>query len=143
MNRITQLLSMIGLLALTYGMDRVGEALRRYRTMTFKMLETFWIDLLLVLVFAGALVLLAWLVLVKSERDMTIGWVYVIVGLLAFFLSTPYSWNLINRIPFPLSISIILTSLGFNLFRVREAAAFIAMLGLADLLRKPRLSASV
>jgi len=111
--------------------------------MTFKMLETFWIDLLLVLVFAGALVLLAWLVLVKSERDMTIGWVYVIVGLLAFFLSTPYSWNLINRIPFPLSISIILTSLGFNLFRVREAAAFIAMLGLADLLRKPRLSASV
>ncbi len=143
MKRIALVFSMTGLLVLAYGLDRADEALRRYRTMTFKMLETFWIDLLLVLVFAGALVLLAWLVLVKSKRDMTIRWLYVIVGLLAFFLSTPYSWNLINRIPFPLSISIILTSLGFNLFRVREAAAFIAVLGLADLLRKPRLSASV
>ncbi len=143
MKRIALVFSMTGLLVLAYGLDRADEALRRYRTMTFKVLEIYWIGILIDLVFAGALVLLAWLVLVKSKRDMTIRWLYVIVGLLAFFLSTPYSWNLINRIPFPLSISIILTSLGFNLFRVREAAAFIAVLGLADLLRKPRLSASV
>jgi hypothetical protein len=123
---------MIGLLALAYGLDRAGDALRRYRAMTFKILETYWIGLLIDLVFAGALVLLAWLVLIRSKKDMTIGWLFVIVGLLAIFLSTPYGWHLVSRISNPL--------LGFNLFR--EAAAFIAMLGLVDLLDKTRLSAS-
>ena len=132
MKRIALVFSMTGLLVLAYGLDRADEALRRYRTMTFKVLEIYWIGILIDLVFAGALVFLAWLVLVKSKRDMTIGWLFVIVGLLAIFLSTPYGWHLVSRIPNPL--------FGFNLFR--KAAAFIAMLGLADLLDKTRLSAS-
>lgn len=142
MNRLTLLLSMIGMLALTYGLDRASDALHRYRTTTFKVLETYWIDLLLDLVFAGALVLLAWLVLVKSKRDTTIEWLFVIVGSLAFYLLTPYSWNLLNAIPHPRSLNF-LASLGYEGYEIsREAAAFIAMLGLADLLSKSRLRAS-
>jgi hypothetical protein len=150
------ILAMLGLLASAYGFDRAIAALQDLFNHTFLYNAAYSVAILIELIFAGMVILLAWLVLVKYKKSALVGWVFVVIGLLAFFLSTPYSIYLhsffnvgippykIKDFPFFVknyyfflgSFSSFLRS--FTFFRFfTKASALIIVLGLANLLRKP------
>jgi hypothetical protein len=150
------LLAMLGLLILSYEMDVAKVALKAFRASTFNF-STIWIDFLIELVFAGVVIFLAWFILIKHEKDALAGWGFVVTGLLAFFLSTPFSIYLhslfnvgippykIRDFPFFLknyyfflrNFYFFLSSFTFFGF-LTKASAITTMLGAAHLLRKPR-----
>jgi len=127
------LLAMPGLFILSYGFDDAIAALKAFRASTF-IFTTLWIDILIEFVFAGAVIFLIWLVLVKCGKDLLVGWVFVVTGLIALFIVTPYGYYLIPRnlrdfLGFSPPVSI-----GF----LAKAGALTTMLGAAHLLRRPR-----
>ncbi|MFA5873520.1 MAG: hypothetical protein WC832_06115 [Anaerolineales bacterium] len=127
------LLAMPSLLILSYGLDDAIAALKAFRASTF-IFTTAWIDVLLEFVFAGAVIFLIWLALVWCEKDLLVGWAFVVTGLIAFVVFTPYTHYLIARnirdflgLRPPIFI-------GF----LSKASALTTMLGAAHILRKPR-----
>ena len=136
-SRIISISGMLVVLVIAYGFDRAWDALGRYRASTFRVAETLWLNVLIELAFAAAIVFLTWLMLVRYQKDTLTGWVFVIVGLLVLWLATPYGYLLRAFMgpprTSPLSrFSISLMGFGF-LF---QAGAFLAALGAAGLFRR-------
>ena len=85
------LLTMLGLLILSYGLDIAIVALMAFCNAAFTF-TTLWIDILIEFVFAGAVIFLVWLVLVKCGKDLLVGWVFVVTGLIALFIFMSYGY---------------------------------------------------
>jgi hypothetical protein len=83
------LLAMVLFFIVSWGFDQAKTALKNYRSHTFNM-TNLWVDVLMELVFAGLVIFLGWLVLIKFNKSALVGWSFVIVGLLALFISSPY-----------------------------------------------------
>jgi hypothetical protein len=127
------LLAMPSLLILSYGLDVAIAALKAFRASTF-LFYTVWMDILIEFVFAGAVIFLIWLVLVKCEKDLLVGWVFVATGLIALYIFTPYGYYLTGWNPiWPLGFSPP-ALIGF----LAKASALTTMLGAAHLLRRTR-----
>ena len=83
---VLPLLAMVIWLLASWGLDLAKTALKNFRSSTFIM-TNLWVDLVIELVFAGLVILLVWLVLVKHKKSTLVGWVFIIIGLLALFQS--------------------------------------------------------
>jgi hypothetical protein len=156
-NKVLPLLAIVLWLITSWGFDEAKTALKNYRSSTFNN-TNLWVDFLIELVFAGLVLLLVWLVLFKFKKSALLGWSFVVIGLLAFYLSTPYRTYLTSlftniEIPprylrddypffmqtyfsFIINFSKFLrgfSSLGF----VTKASALTLALGVANIFRKP------
>ena len=114
--------------------------LKAFAGSTFRVMDAAGGQLLVEFVFAGAVVLFVWLVLTKRENKLQVGWLFFVVGLIAFFISTPfqiYLGTIMSAPSAPLRgwFDIFLLSFGFYGF-FTKASALIVVLGLVDLIRK-------
>jgi hypothetical protein len=81
------------------------------------------------LVLAGILLALAWYILVRSERDKILSWIFLVIGfLMAFFNPLQFTFG---SVFLPRSLRSILVGA-----LVVQAGAFIAVIGIAGLLRR-------
>jgi hypothetical protein len=136
------LLVMPGFLILSYGLDVAIKIIKAFAGSTFRVMDAAWGHVLVEFVFAGAAILLVWLVLTKRENKLLVGWLFFVVGLISFFISTPFQIflsSLMSAPPTPLRgwLYFFLLSFGFYGF-FTTASALIVVLGLVNLLRKPR-----
>ncbi len=136
------LLAMAGFLILSYGLDVATTKIKAFAGSTFRVLDAAWGHVLAEFVFAGAVILLVWLVWTKHENKLLVGWLFLVVGLITFFISTPfrlylgYIWS---ATPFPQRGWFYHFLLSFSFYGFfTKASALIVVLGLVDLLRKPR-----
>jgi hypothetical protein len=136
------LLAMAGFLILAYGFDTALIKIKIVTGSTFRTLEAIWGQILIELVFACLVVLLVWLVWKSRGNKWVIGGPILLVGLIAFFISTPfiiYLGDLLGTSPFPQRGWLYFFLLSFNSFGFfTRAGALIIILGLVELLRKPR-----
>jgi hypothetical protein len=101
-------------LALSYGLDVATAAIQAFASSTFRVMESAWGHVLIELVFAGAVIALVWLVLPKHENKLLVGWLFLVVGLIAFYISTPfriYLSAMLSASPAPLRVSVPMDSL--------------------------------
>jgi hypothetical protein len=136
------LLAMPGFLILSYGLDVAIATIKAFASSTFRVIDAAWGHVLVEFVFAGAVILLVWLVLAKREKKLLVGWLFFAIGLIALFISTPFQIYLsaiMSAPPAPLrgGFYYFLLSFGFYGF-FTKASALIVVLGLVNLLRKPR-----
>jgi hypothetical protein len=136
------LLAMPGLLILSYGLDVATATVKAFASSTFRAILAAWGHVFVEFVFAGAVILLAWLVLTKRENKLLVGWLFLVVGLITFFISTPFRYYLSyiwGATPAPHRgwFYYFLSSFGFYGF-MTKASALIVVLGLVNLIRKPR-----
>ncbi len=87
------LLAMGFFLIISWGFDMAKAALKDFRSRTF-IQTNLWVDLLIELVFAGLVILFVWLILVRYKKSSLVGWIFLILGLLAFFQATPFKMYL-------------------------------------------------
>jgi hypothetical protein len=93
--KVLPLLAMLIFFITAWGLDQAKTVLKNYRSSTLNT-TNLWVDILLELVFAGLAILLVWLVLIKFKRSALVGWGFVVVGLLALILSSPYHFYITN-----------------------------------------------
>jgi hypothetical protein len=151
------LLAMLLFFIAGWGFDQAKAALKNYRSDTFNT-TNLWVDVLMELVFAGLVILLLCLVLIKFNRSAWVGWSFVIVGSLAFILSSPYHLYISN--PFNIEVppryirddySLVMQACyslviffsrfvsGFTVFGFfTRASSLVTALGVANFFRKPR-----
>ena len=136
------LLAMPSLLILSYALDVAATAMKAYASSTFRVLDTTWGHVLIEFVFAGAVIVLVWLVLTKLENKMLVGWLFLVVGLLTFFISTPFQFTLgyiWGPTPVPLRGWVFSFLRSFSIYGfMTKASALIVVLGVLNLIRKPR-----
>lgn len=89
--RIASILALLALLALSMGLDWFNSYFDRLirARMVGGFLTSLWVDLGIRLLFASAVLALAWLVLVKKQLDHSMAVVYMLVGALVIFFGTP------------------------------------------------------
>jgi hypothetical protein len=136
------LLAMPVFLILSCAIDGAAAAIQAFSSSTFRVMEATWGHVLVELVFAGAVIFMAWLVLTTRANQRLAGWLFLAVGLVAFFISTPFQIALGSLwAGVPVSqrgwLYHFILSLGFYGFLTR-AGALIVVLGLVDLFRKSR-----
>jgi hypothetical protein len=136
------LLAMLVFLILAYGLDAAITKIKVVTGPTFRTLEAIWGHVLIELAFACLVVLLVWLVWISRGNKWVIGGPTFLVGLIAFFISTPfniYLGDLLGASPVPQRGWFYYFLLSFNSFGFfTKAGALIIILGLVELLRKPR-----
>jgi hypothetical protein len=155
--KIIGIAAMAGWLVAAYFMDRAVRALQLYSSRTFRTTVPFAIATFFELLFAGMAVFLFWLLLVRINKSSLVGWICLALGLAAFFLGSPFRIYLSARFSNGLLLYQIrdlpfiqrnfqylvrgiyaflnsFTILGF----FADAGAFTFVLGLANLLRKPK-----
>ena len=135
------LLAMPAFLILTYSLDAAIAAIKVFASSTFRVMDAAWGHVLVEFVFAGAVLLLVWLVLTSRKNKRLVGWLFLIAGLIAFFISTPFQiflGTIWGGLPVPQRgwFYYFIMSFSFYGFFTR-AGALIAGLGLVHLLRKP------
>jgi hypothetical protein len=139
---VLPLLAMPAFLLFSYGLDVVTAAIKAYSSSTFKVMAATCGHVLVEFVFAGAVILLVWLVVTKHENKLLIGWLFFAVGLIALFISTPfriyfgYFWNAVPVLHRGWLYHFWLSFNSYGFFT--KAGALIVVLGLVELLRKPR-----
>ena len=136
------LLAMPVFLILSYGLDGAIATIKAFASSTFRVMDATWGHILVEFVFAGALLLLVWLVLTNSENKLLAGWLFLVIGLIAFFISTPfqvYLGTIWSGIPVPQRGWFYYFILSFSFYGFfTKASALIVVLGLMELFRRPR-----
>ncbi|MGZ6346636.1 MAG: hypothetical protein ACXWNC_03560, partial [Anaerolineales bacterium] len=84
------LLAMSVFIVLAYGLDAAITKIKVVTGATFRTMEAIWGQVLIELVFACLVVLLVWLVWIGRGNKWVIGGPTFLVGLIAFFISTPF-----------------------------------------------------
>jgi hypothetical protein len=129
-------------LIMAYGLDAAIIKIKVITGPTFRTLEAIWGHVLIELVFAWMVVLLVWLVWMSRGNKLLIGLPTFLLGLIAFFISTPfriYLGDLFSAPPVPQRGWFYYFLLSFNSFGFfTKASALIVSLGLVELFRKPR-----
>ena len=130
MNRLVSTIGMIGVLVIAYASDRVHDWFREAVGRTFdpSMVRlSLWAAAAVNLILATCILALAWLVCIRSPRNGWVAALFLMVGL--FLLFSPSLSNLLGPIlrgPLPFG------SLPSDT-RLSHAAAFVAMIGIANL----------
>jgi hypothetical protein len=136
------LLAMPGFLILSYVLDVATTTIKAFASSTFRVMEAAWWHVLVEFVFAGAVIFLVWLILTKRENKLLVGWLFFVVGLIAFFISTPFQIYLraiMSASLAPQRSWFYYSLLSFDFYGFfAKASALIVVLGLVVLLRKPR-----
>jgi hypothetical protein len=134
--RILSLLAILATLSLAYGFDLAWEALGKIHASTLNPAATLWLNVLIELAFSTTMVFLVWLILVRSRKDTLVSWSSAILGLLVLWLVTPYGLYLRAFLPrISLLYRFTLGLMGFGF--VFQTGAFLTVLGVASLLRRP------
>ncbi len=129
MRRLAPLVALMLLLLLAYGADRMLEAANTRVSETFIRTPVAWLNTAFLLVFAAAMLGLAWFTHVRQPIPNVISWMFLVIGCLIVFL---------NPVQFTFGIS--LTPVWFHkltasTFLIR-AGAFTAIIGLIGFIRK-------
>lgn len=129
MKRSMPLVVMLLVLFLAYGADRLLEVVEVRASETFIRTPMVWLNAVILIVFATAMLGLAWFAIIKQEMSRPVSWIFLLVGCLIVFL---------NPIQFSFSISVLpiwFLKLTTNSFFI-QAGAFIAVIGLVGLLAR-------
>ena len=122
--------------------DAAIAAIKVFASSTFRVMDAAWGHVLVEFVFAGAVILLVWLVFTKRENKVLVGWLFLVVGLLTFFISTPFQFTLgyiWGPTPVPLRGWVFSFLRSFSIYGfMTKASALIVVLGVLNLIRKPR-----
>ena len=128
-----RVLSFVGLVvtfAVAYGFQRLVTHMREQVGVTASgtlAKSTLWVESIALVVLAAMLLLLAWYVLSRACRDIWVGAVFTVVGLVLTFL-VAIEWSL-ERI----WLSDRVMNLAFPKFYGHYVAAFVAVIGIASL----------
>jgi uncharacterized membrane protein len=117
------------LLILACGFDSGLEVANTRSSETFIRTPVIWLNAVILLVFAVAMLGIAWFVLIRKPMPKVVSWMYLFIGCSIVFL---------NPIQFTLGISLTpiwFNKLSANSFLIR-AGAFTAIIGIIDLIRK-------
>jgi hypothetical protein len=134
-----KLLSILGLLVFLAGsiyFDQLFYQLEKWNNVNQPGIPPYWTELLVYVVFALLLFVLAWMVLIASQRSLWVAFIFIAAGLSGLALMTKFGiffiWPWINKPPFLVTwlSNIIISPLALT----RHAAAMILVTGLARLL---------
>jgi len=111
-----------------YGCERYVEHLRREFQMTTDIRPFLWFDSVALIILAAAVVLLAWYVLLRADRDVWVAGVFIVVGIgvtIAWAVEMTLGTNLLG----PTRIGEYLAPDTY----VRYVGALVAVIGIASL----------
>jgi len=123
------LVSLILLLILSYGADRVLEVADTRASETFIRTPVIWLNTVILLVFAAAMLGLAWFTYVRQPMPKAVSWMYLVIGCLIVFLN-PIHFT-VGIFPLPIWFQ----KLSANSFLIR-ASGFTVIIGIIGLIRK-------
>jgi hypothetical protein len=138
---IVSLAGMVGTLILAWGLDRLYKWLNEWLESSlnhFRHPELFmWSMLGSHLIYAAAILVLAWFIISKCERNKLVSSIFLGTGLLVLFASTPLYWDLWVRLPrdqFPRVLFSMYISLPSPRRLVVQAGAFMVGIGILSLI---------
>jgi hypothetical protein len=129
MQRLVSLLSLFLLLILSYGADRVLEVADTRAAKTFIRTPVLWLNAAILVIFAAAILGLAWFTIIRQPMSKTISWAYIVIGCLVLFIFPIQMTSGIILLPTWISVHTWNSFLG-------RAGAFAAIIGIIDLIRK-------
>lgn len=100
-NRVIPLTAMAGGLVLAYVLDKVTTVVKSFIGSTHQVYRGYYWLALLEIFFAGMVILLVWLTMVKSKRSILVGVIFVVVGLICLLRSTFFRFSILSIIPNP------------------------------------------
>ncbi len=134
----TRILSFVGLVAtfaVAYGFERLVTHMRAEMGVTASAAlakSTLWVESIAIVVLAAMLLLLAWYVISRANRDIWVGAVFVVVGLVLTFL-VAIEWS-VGRIWLS---DRVMNLTGYNSYG-HYVAAFALVIGIACLVAPKR-----
>ncbi len=99
-NKVLPLAAMTGMLVVAYLLDKASTAVHNFFSSTFRTSAGYSLLILFEILFAGLAIFLVWLVLGRSNRSFLVGSVFIGIGLLGLFVSSPFR-HFLPSIPFP------------------------------------------
>ena len=135
MSKIVSFAGLIVTLIVAYGLERLVTWLRAEMGETLAIERYLWVESVAIVILAITLMLLAWYVALRSDRDLWVAAVFVLVGLGATFaVAIEASLGLLGSRALPIRVEEFLWPDSY----VRYAAAFVGVIGIASLLvRRP------
>ena len=89
-NKVLPLAAMAGILFVAYLLDKASAGVHNFMSSTFRTSASYALLILFEIVFAGLVIFLVWLVLGRSKRSFLVGSVFIVIGLLGLFFSSPF-----------------------------------------------------
>jgi protein-S-isoprenylcysteine O-methyltransferase Ste14 len=129
MRRFVPLIILFLLLILSYMADRVLEVADRKAAETFIQTPRVWLNTIAPIVFAAAILGLAWFALIRQPMSRAVSWAYLVIGCLVVFIFPLQLTSGIYLLPMRLS------QLTWNSL-LGDAGGFAAIIGLLGILRK-------
>ena len=99
-NKVLPLAAMAGILVAAYLLDKASAGIHNFISSTFRTGAGYSLLLLFEIIFAGLVIFLVWLVLGRSKRSFLVGSVFIGIGLLGLFFSSPFRY-ILPSISFP------------------------------------------
>jgi hypothetical protein len=129
MRRFVPLIILLLLLILSYGADRVLEVADRKAAETFIQTPVLWLNTAILVIFAAAILGLAWFTIIRQPMSKAVSWAYLVIGCLVFFIFPIQMTSGFILLPTWISV------LTWNSFLGR-AGVFAAIIGIIGLIRK-------
>jgi hypothetical protein len=129
MRRFAPLIILFLILLLSYGADRVLEVADSKAAETFIQTPVLWLNTAILVIFAAAILGLAWFTIIRQPMSKAVSWAYLVIGCLVLFVFPIQMTSGIILLPIRISV------LTWNSFLGR-AGGFAAIIGIVDLIRK-------
>jgi len=89
-SKVLPLAAMAGILVVAYLLDKASAGIHNFISSTFRTSEGYSVLILFEILFAGLVIFLVWLVLGRSKRSFLVGSIFIGIGLLGLFFSSPF-----------------------------------------------------
>jgi hypothetical protein len=129
MRRFAPLIILFLILILSYGADRVLEVADSKAAETFIQTPVLWLNTAILVIFAAAILGLAWFTIIRQPMSKAVSWAYLVIGCLVLLIFPIQMTSGIILLPAGISV------LTWNSFLGR-AGAFTAIIGIIGLIRK-------
>lgn len=133
---IISVTGMAGAFMVAYGFDRLNQWFEPIYAHPWHPKSIMWLMLGSHLIYAAAILVLAWFTISKCERNKLVSSIFLGTGLLVLFASTPLCWDLWVRLPrdqFPRALFSMYISLPSPRRLVVQAGAFMVGIGILSL----------
>jgi len=136
-NPLLSILAALSVLAMAYGLDRAEAALRKFRSITFRVTPTLWIEIAINLIFSATILFLAWLTFAK-ERNTGLALTFLLIGLLVVLMASPLCLHCRALLPAKLLHKFPISPFFYPMSFFARSGSFILALGICGLWRRPR-----